>query len=128
MLVASLFSVRFVIYLTAVSVFSGCSACQRSATGQPSAIAASPDNRGEASRSVPPTFQSFYDSLKKSYEVEELREAANRFAISHANHDGSVPREQWPEIFRVRKEGVNEPTHVYASVGARGLWTMTIEY
>jgi len=115
--------------LIAISLVSGCRTRQHSGAVQPIAKVASQSGIAEKSPKVPPMFESFFDSLKRSFTVEELRATADQFFKVHPSFDGAVPRDQWSEIIKLPKEGLDPlPASVTANVISNGVGTITIDY
>jgi len=114
--------------LISIAVLSGCISRQPPNPKQSPATVTQQGEHTEESPKVPPTFEGFFDALKKSFAVEELRAAADRFFQAHPTIDRAVTRDQWPEIFRLAREGLNQPARVDANVPYPGMWTLSVEY
>jgi len=114
--------------LIPILVLSGCLAGPPPNPRQPAATVTHQDERAEESPKVPPTFESFFDTLKRSFTAEEVRVAADRFFQAHPTINQEVSPEEWPEIFRLAREGRNPPSRVDANVPYPGMWTLSVAY
>ena len=65
--------------------------------------------------------------MKESFKPQELREAADRFFEANPDFHGFLEGDQWPEIFKIRREKLLFPTFIRVT-NSDGRKIMMAEY